>query len=96
LRFIASAPSGSLFALTAAAVAIALITWKYDWFFPEVIASHLRATIIAAAACFRTIERYETRHANPQRSVPILLGTLVARSVALAICGAVGDRRCDA
>jgi hypothetical protein len=44
-------------------------------------------TIIAGAACMRTIERYETRGSNPQRSVPLLLWTFVACSAALAICG---------
>jgi hypothetical protein len=88
-----------LSALTAAAVAIALITWRQDWFFPEIsrptfaraqaIDCVSMGTIIAGAACIRTIERYETRHANPQRSVPVLLWTLVASSTALAICGAV-------
>jgi len=88
-----------LFALTAAVVAIALITWRHDWFFPEVWRpSFTRAqaidcvsmgTIIAGAACIRTIERYETRRSNPQRSVPVLLWTLVACGAALAICGAV-------
>jgi hypothetical protein len=43
-------------------------------------------TIIAGAACIRTIERYETRRSSPQRSVPVLLWTLAACSTALMIC----------
>jgi hypothetical protein len=42
--------------------------------------------VIAGAAAIRTLERYETRHANPDRSVPILMGTFVGCAVALAIC----------
>ena len=87
-----------LFALTAAVTAIALIMLTHDLFFPGVwLATFARAqaincvgmgTIIASAACIRTIERYETRRSSPQRSVPVLLRTFVACSAALAICGA--------
>jgi hypothetical protein len=87
-----------LFALTAAVVAIALITRARDFFLPEVwFPTFARAqaidcvsmgTIIAGAACIRTIERYETRRSSPQRSVPVLLWTFVACSGALTICGA--------
>jgi hypothetical protein len=87
-----------LFALTAAVVAIALITRTHDLFFPEVrLPTFARAqaidcvsmgTIITAAACIRTIERYETRRSNPQRSVPLVLWTFVACAAALTICGA--------
>ena len=45
-------------------------------------------TIIAAAACTRTLERYATRHANPLRSVPILWCTLAASCTAFATCAA--------
>src|SRR5262245_47745755 len=45
-------------------------------------------TIIACAACIGTVERYEVRCSNPQRSVPALLWTLVGCGAALAICGA--------
>jgi hypothetical protein len=85
-----------LFALTAAVAAIALITRTHDLFFPEVWLPTTRVqaidcvcmgTIIAGAACIRTIERYETRHSNPQRSVPVVLWTFVACSAALMICG---------
>jgi hypothetical protein len=85
-----------LFALTAAVTAIALIVLTHDFFFPGVWpAAFARAqaidcvgmgTIVASAACIRTIERYETRQSN--RSVPVLLRTFVACSAALAICGA--------
>jgi hypothetical protein len=88
-----------LFALTAAVVAIALITRAHELFLPEVwFPAFARAqaidcvsmgTIIAATACIRTIERYETRRSSPQRSVPVLLWSFVACSGALTICGAV-------
>ena len=45
--------------------------------------------IIAGAATIRTLERYETRHASPDRSVPVLVGTFVACGAALAVCVAV-------
>jgi hypothetical protein len=88
-----------LFALTAAGVGIALITRTHDLFFPEVRFSPVAraqaidwvsmGTIIAGAACIRTIERYETRRSSPQRSVSVLLWTFIACSAALTICGAV-------
>jgi len=87
-----------LFALTAAVTAIALIMLTDDLLSPEAsLATFARAqgvncvgmgTIIASVACIRTIERYETRHSNPNRSVPVLLWTFVACTVALAICSA--------
>jgi hypothetical protein len=46
-------------------------------------------TIIACAACIRTIERYETRHSSPQRSLLALRLTFLAVSAALVICVAV-------
>jgi hypothetical protein len=81
-----------LFALTAAVAAIALITRTHD--FPtfaraQAIDSVSMGTIIGAAACIRTLERYETRHSNPQRSVVTLLWTFIACSAALISCGAV-------
>jgi hypothetical protein len=42
--------------------------------------------VIACSTAIRTLERYETRHANPDRSVPILMSTFVACAAALAIC----------
>lgn len=42
--------------------------------------------IIAAAATVRTLERYETRHASPGRSVAVLVATFAACATALAIC----------
>jgi len=87
-----------LFALTAAVTLIALIAMLHDLLFPgTLLPAFARAqavdcagmgTIIACAACIRTIERYETRHSSPQRSVPALRLAFVACSVALAICGA--------
>src|SRR6516164_486700 len=80
-----------LFALTAAVAAIALmiLTPLATFTRAQAIDCVGIGTIIASAACIRTIERYETRRSGPQRSVPILLLTVVACSGALAICGAV-------
>jgi hypothetical protein len=41
---------------------------------------------IAAAAGIRTLERYETRRASPDRTVAALLRTFAACGIALAIC----------
>jgi hypothetical protein len=87
-----------LFALTGAVTVIALIALLHDMLPPsgllpaftqaQAFDCSAMGTIIASAACIRTIERYETRHSNPQRSLPALRLTLVACSVALSICGA--------
>jgi hypothetical protein len=80
-----------LFALTAAVTAIALmmLTRPAPFARAQAIDCMGMGVIIAGAACIRTIERYETRRSSPQRSVPVLLWTLVACSAALASCGAV-------
>lgn len=88
-----------LFALTGAVTVIALIALLHDLLFPRVLLSaSARAqavdcagmgTIIACTACIRTIERYETRHSSPQRSLPALRLTFLAGSTALVICGVV-------
>jgi hypothetical protein len=87
-----------LFALTGAVTLIALIALLHDVLLPgtllpafarpQAVDCAAMGTIIASVACMRTIERYETRHSNPQRSLPALRLTFVACSVALAICGA--------
>jgi hypothetical protein len=79
-----------LFALTAAVAAAALMMLARPATFArsQTIDCAAIGIIIAGAACIRTIERYETRRSSPQRSVPVLLWTLVACSAALAICGA--------
>ena len=87
-----------LFALTGAAAAIALILLADELIHSDAsLKPFTRAqaidcagigAIIASAACIRTVERYETRHLHPQRSVPILLRTFVASSAALVICAA--------
>ncbi len=43
--------------------------------------------VIAAGACLRTIERYETRRSNPQRTIPVLAGTFTACAMGLLLCG---------
>jgi hypothetical protein len=79
--------------------AIALIMLTHELFFSWGMASHIRATprlsiawvwetIIACAACIRTVEFYETHCSSPKRSVPALLWTFVACRAVLAICGA--------
>jgi hypothetical protein len=80
-----------LFALMAAVTAIALmiITRPATFTRAQAIDCLSVGTIIASAACIRTIERYETRRSSPQRSIPVLLLTFLACCVALAICGAV-------
>jgi hypothetical protein len=83
-----------LFALTAAGVGVALILFFSGVQFPmfaraQAIDCVSMGTIIAGAACIRTIERYQTRRSSPHRSVPVLLWTFVACSTALMICCAV-------
>jgi hypothetical protein len=86
------------FALAGTCTAIALVTLLHDQFFPgawltpfersQVTDCAGMGTIIAGAVCVQTIERYETRYANPGRSMPILRWTLCCSSVALGICAA--------
>ena len=80
-----------LFALTTAVTAVALVILTLPATFARAQAIDCVGigTIIASAACIRTIERYETRRSSPQRSVPVLLWTFVACGAALVICGAV-------
>lgn len=86
-----------LFALTAAGAVMALIllTNELVGFAGFVFTTFMRApaidgaalgAIFAAAACVRTIERYETRHASPSRSVAVLRRTFVACCGAFALC----------
>jgi hypothetical protein len=87
-----------LFALTGAAAAIALILLADELIHSgaslrpftraQAIDCASMGAIIASAACIRTVERYETRQQHPQRSVPILLRTIVASIAALVICAA--------
>jgi hypothetical protein len=44
--------------------------------------------VIAGAACMRSLERYESRHARSYGSVPVLLWTLGACGGALVLCAA--------
>jgi hypothetical protein len=71
------------------AIALMIITRPATFTRAQAIDCVSMGTIIATAACIRTIERYETRRSSPQRSMPVLLLTFVACSAALAICGAV-------
>jgi hypothetical protein len=85
-----------LFAITGAGAAIAVILLVHDVLFSgigllpfmkaQAIDSSGMGVIVASAACVRTIERYETRSSNPQRSASRLLLTFVACSGALALC----------
>jgi hypothetical protein len=52
----------------------------------QAIDSVAMGVVIAGAAIIRTLERYETRRASPDRSVAALLRTFVACAAALAIC----------
>lgn len=87
-----------LFALTGACAAVALIVLAHDLFLPSLRLTVLAraqaidclamGAILAGAACLRTVERYETRHTNQQRSVLALLWTFAAGAAALIICTA--------
>jgi hypothetical protein len=56
---------------------------------PQAIDCVAMGAIITLAAGIRTLERYETRHASPNRSVSRLMRTFTACVFAFAICGAV-------
>jgi hypothetical protein len=88
-----------LFALMAATalIGLALLTMKFfgvasldsgNASFEEMQAIDCVALgiIIAAAAGIRTLERYETRHASPHRSVAVLWCTFAACAGAIALC----------
>ncbi|MGH6676425.1 MAG: hypothetical protein ACRECE_09430, partial [Xanthobacteraceae bacterium] len=87
-----------LFALAGACTAIALGVLIHDLFFPgirltafarsQIVDCAGMGAIIAGAVCIRAIERYETRHTNPDRSIPILRWTLGSGAAALVICAA--------
>jgi hypothetical protein len=90
-----------LFSLTGASALIGLVLTMHDLFgltflsagaAPSARAQAIDCTalgvIISAAAGIRTLERYETRRASPERSVRVLTLTLAACSAALAICAA--------
>ena len=85
-----------LFTLTYAVTMIAVITLTHAWLLPSLqLSPFLRAqaavcvamgTIVASAACIRTVERYETRAARPRRRGSTLLLTFMGSSAALVIC----------
>jgi hypothetical protein len=85
-----------LFTLTYAVTMIAVITLTHAWLLPSLqLSPFLRAqaavcvamgTIVASAACIRTVERYETRAARPRRRGSTLLLTFMGSSTALVIC----------
>jgi hypothetical protein len=86
-----------LFALAAAAGAIALIAVTHDLFFAGIWVSAYSPApaidcasmgmIFASAACIRTIERQESGHLAPRQSTSILFGTFAGNTAVLAICG---------
>jgi hypothetical protein len=90
-----------LFALAGACAVIALIVLTHDLFFAGLwltTFAHAQAidcagmgSIIAGAACLRTVERYKNRYTAPGRSVPILLWTFAASATALVICAAASS-----
>jgi hypothetical protein len=83
-----------LFALTGAGAIFAVILLAYGLFSPvlaefkQVQAADCVAmgAVIASAACMRSLERYESRHARSYGSVPVLLWTLGACGGALVLC----------
>lgn len=90
---------GLLFALTAATSMIALIVCGLNFLdflsppprfspstYDQAGTCAAMGAIIATAACLRCIERYETRHTAPGRSVPNLIGTLIACAAGLLLC----------
>jgi hypothetical protein len=85
-----------LFALTIAVSAVALIALADDLYFSWLVAC-TRAeaidcasvgTIIASAACIRSVERAESRRESSQQSVSALARTFVASRAAVALCAA--------
>jgi hypothetical protein len=82
----------SLMAATAVIALIAVINSRLSDLEPtslirmQSIDCAAMGVIIAGAAIIRTIERYETRHGNQDRSVPVLIGTLTTCVAALLIC----------
>ena len=87
-----------LFALTTAVATIALLMLAHDLVFPGAwFAASARplaidcaavGTIVASAACIRTVERAKTRQSGPQQSVPRLAWTLIACGASVVICAA--------
>jgi hypothetical protein len=85
-----------LFTLTYAVTLIAVITLTHAWLLPSLqVSPFLRAqaavcvalgTIVASAACIRTVERYETRAARPRRRGSTLPLIFMGSSTALLIC----------
>jgi hypothetical protein len=85
-----------LFAMAGVSVVFALLLIAHGLFSPILeFSAFMNAqaadcaamgAVIAAAACMRSLERYESRHARSHGSVPILLWTLAACGVALVVC----------
>lgn len=84
-----------LFALTAAGAITALIVIAHTLFLSNTFSPMpngqadicaAMGAIIAAAACVRTFERYETRRSTPQRSASILMRTFIACTAAFVLC----------
>jgi hypothetical protein len=86
-----------LFALTTAVAAIALLTLAHDLFLPGAwfttsarplaIDCAAVGTIVASAACIRTVDRAKRRHGgSPQSSGPRLAWTLLACGASIVIC----------
>jgi hypothetical protein len=85
------------FALIIATTAIAVLFLVHELFFPgawlstcaqeQAINCSAVGTIIAIAACIRSLERYEMRHAG-LRSASVLPSSSIAPCAALAICAA--------
>jgi hypothetical protein len=85
-----------LFAMTGVGVVIALLLTVQGLFSPVLeFSAFMNAqaadcaamgAVIAAAACMRSLERYESRRGMSHGSVPTLLWTLAACGVALVFC----------
>jgi hypothetical protein len=85
-----------LFATTGVSAVLALLLMGHGLFssllefsaFMEAQAADCAAVgaVIAAAACMRSLERYESRHGRSHGSMPTLLWTLAACGLALVLC----------
>ena len=83
-----------LIALTGASAAFALVVMGHGLFFPvfsgfaqaEAADCAAMGAVIAGAACMRSLDRYESRHARSYGSMPVLLWTLGACGGALVLC----------
>lgn len=88
-----------LFTMTGATTIIALIVLSHSRLLPmlsfspdlnaKAMVCVVLGGILACAAAIRTVERYETRYSNPQRSIPLLMLSFTYCVAAFTLCLAV-------